>query len=237
MQHPTEHHSQNHSSNESPQHSQHQATIVTVDAVLLTLHNEELHVGLLRREAEPFAGHWALPGGFIHPQSDDSAKAAMARVLQDKAQLSQSYLEEYGTFSGPVRDPRGWSLSVVYFALSAQVQGQVQLFALNALPSLPFDHNTMVTKVVERVRSKASYSSLPVHLCPPEFTIPELHSVYEAVLGERLNIANFRRKLDDLDLLEAIPGQMRGGQRSRPSQLYRVSKRYRQALSVRERGI
>ncbi|MDR3368117.1 NrtR DNA-binding winged helix domain-containing protein [Rhodoferax sp.] len=211
--------------------------ILTVDAVLLTLVEAELHVALIRREAEPFAGHWGLPGGYIHEQEDDSAKAAIARVLQAKAGVESPYLEEYGTFSGPVRDPRGWSLTVVYFALAPVVSGQVQMFPVHALPNLPFDHTQIIAKVLERVRSKASYSSLPVHLCPPEFTIPELHAVYEVVMGEKLNIANFRRKLEDLQVLEEIPGCLRSGGRSRPSQVYRVSKKYRNALSVRERGL
>lgn len=211
--------------------------ILTVDAVLLTLLSSELHVALVRRDAEPFAGHWGLPGGYIHTQEDDCAKAAAARVLKAKAGVESPYLEEFGSFSGPFRDPRGWSLTVVYFALAPVVSGQVQLFPVDALPKLPFDHSQIIEKVLERVRSKASYSSLPVHLCPPEFTIPELHAVYEVVMGEKLNIANFRRKLEDLQVLEEIPGCLRSGGRSRPSQVYRVSKPYRNALSVRERGL
>jgi 8-oxo-dGTP diphosphatase len=161
----------------------------------------------------------------------------VARVLKAKAGVESPYLEEFGTFSGPFRDPRGWSLTVVYFALAPVVSGQVQLFAVDTLPKLPFDHTQIIENVLERVRSKASYSSLPVHLCPAEFTIPELHAVYEVIMGEKLNIANFRRKLEDLQVLEEIPGCLRSGGRSRPSQVYRVSKPYRTALSVRERGL
>jgi 8-oxo-dGTP diphosphatase len=211
--------------------------LLTVDAVLLTIVDAELCVALHRREAAPFAGHWALPGGFIHTQEDDSAKAAAARVLHDKTDVKSPYLEEFGTFSGPVRDPRGWSMTVVYFALVPVVSERVTLFAVNRLPSLPFDHSQIVAGVVERVRSKASYSSLPVHLCPAEFTIAELHAAYAVVLGEAINMANFRRKLADLDLLEAVPGALRSVGRSRPSQVYRVTKRFKDRLSVRERGL
>jgi 8-oxo-dGTP diphosphatase len=211
--------------------------ILTVDTVLLTIVDAELCVALHQRESSPFAGHWALPGGYIHTQTDDSAKAAAARVLRDKTGVNSPYLEEFGSFSGPVRDPRGWSLTVVYFALVPVVSAQVTLFPVSRLPSLPFDHGQIVAGVLERVRSKASYSSLPVHLCPAEFTIPELHAVYEIVQGESINMANFRRKLADLDLLEAIPGSTRSAGRSRPSQLYRVNKRFKNQLSVRGRGI
>ena len=211
--------------------------ILTVDVVLLSIVETDLCVALLQREAEPFAGHWALPGGFIHTQEDDSAKEAVARVLRKKTDVESPYLEEYGTFSGPVRDPRGWSLTVVYYALAPVVSPRIKLFPVSKLPSLPFDHTQIVSSVVERVRSKASYSSLPVHLCQQEFTIPELHAAYEVVLGESINMANFRRKLVDLDVLEEIPGAMRSAGRSRPSQVYRVKKRFKDKLSVRGRGL
>lgn len=211
--------------------------ILTVDAVLLTIVDAQLCVALHQRESAPFAGHWALPGGYIHTAEDDSAKAAAARVLREKTKVVSPYLEEFGSFSGPVRDPRGWSLTMVYFALVPVVSAQVTLMPVSRLPNLPFDHGQIVSGVLERVRSKASYSSLPVHLCPPEFTISELHAVYEVVLGEAINMANFRRKLADMNVLEAIPGALRGAGRSRPSQLYRVNKRYKDRLSVRGRGL
>lgn len=211
--------------------------ILTVDAVLLTIQESELCVALLMRENAPFAGRWALPGGFIHTEADDSAREAAARVLREKTDVQSPYLEEYGSFSGPARDPRGWSLSVVYYALAPLVSPHIKLCPVDKLPNLPFDHGQIVAAVVQRVRSKASYSSLPVHLCPAEFTIPELHAAYEVVLGEAINMANFRRKLADLDVLEAIPGALQSAGRSRPSQLYRVHKRFKDKLSVRERGL
>lgn len=213
--------------------------ILTVDVVLLTLAQGALHAALFKREAAPFQDQWALPGGYVHVGEDDSAKAAAARVLLQKTGINSLYLEEFGTASGPARDPRGWSLSVIYYALVpvAVLPAAVQLFPVAALPNLPFDHASIVAGVVARVRSKASYSSLPVHLCPPEFTISELHAVYEAVLGDRLNMANFRRKLEDLQVLEEIPGATRASGRNRPAQLYRVARRFRHTLSVRERGL
>ena len=211
--------------------------VLTVDVVLLTIQDSELCVALHLRESAPFAGHWALPGGFIHTDADDSAKAAAARVLLDKTGVVSPYLEEFGSFSGPVRDPRGWSLTVVYFALAPVVSPRIRLYPVGKLPSLPFDHTQIVAGVVERVRSKASYSSLPVHLCPPEFTIPELHAAYEVVLGEDINMANFRRKLADLDVLDHLEGEMRSAGRARPSQVYRVKRQFREKLSVRERGL
>lgn len=212
---------------------------LTIDVVLLTLVSGQLHVALFRRDNEPFKNALALPGGFIHEQEDQDAKAGAARVLKSKVGVVSPYLEEFGTRSGPARDPRGWSLTVVYYALlpASALSEELTLYPVDNLPRLAFDHSEIVQGVVERVRSKASYSSLPVFLCEEEFTIPELHAVYEAVLGEKMHAAGFRRKLDDLNVLEVIPGRTKVIGRNRPAQMFRVARPFLNKLSVRDRGL
>jgi 8-oxo-dGTP diphosphatase len=210
--------------------------------VLLTLRAEALHVVLLQREQEPFKGALALPGGYIHAAEDQGAEQAAARVLQAKTGIRSPYLEQLATFSGPGRDPRGWSLSVAHYALvpptvlPASGQG-VQVLPVERLPSLPFDHHRIIDLAVARVRTKSQYSSLPVYLCEGRFTLPQLQAVYEAVLGEPINKVSFRRKMDELGMLEPVEGEMESGRANRPAQMYRLKKQYRQALSWLERGI
>jgi 8-oxo-dGTP diphosphatase len=218
------------------------AILCTVDVVLLTLQHGRLQVALLRRERAPFADALALPGGYIHPQQDADAKASAARVLRDKAGLQSPYLEQLATFSGPVRDPRGWSVAVAYCALVppdvlTQSVGGITLVDVDALPPMPFDHRQIIDAAVQRVRSKSQYSSLPVHLCAEPFTLPQLQSVYEAVLEEPINKVSFRRKVEELAMLEAVPGALQKGGAHRPAQLYRVRDEYRQGLSMSARGL
>ena len=214
--------------------------ICTVDVVLLTLQQGALHVALLRRERAPFAGALALPGGYIHTGEDVDAQASAARVLREKAGLQSPYLEQLATFSGAVRDPRGWSLAVAYCALvppELLTTAPLTLVPVAELPALPFDHRAMVDAAVARVRSKSQYSSMPVHLCAEPFTLPQLQAVYEAVLGEPLNKVSFRRKVDELAMLEAVPGALHSGGAHRPAQLYRVRPAFRQRLSLSARGL
>src|SRR5262245_31930104 len=91
--------------------------ISTVDVVLLTLRAGQLHVALLRRDREPFKDILALPGGYVHADEDQDTLDAACRVLRDKTGIESPYLEQLATFSGAARDPRGWSLSVAYYAL------------------------------------------------------------------------------------------------------------------------
>ena len=214
--------------------------ICTVDVVLLTLRDAQLQVLLLKRDREPFGGALALPGGYVHADEDQGCEDAAQRVLLQKAGLQSPYLEQLASFSGPARDPRGWSVSVAYFALvpapEAGQPGQ-QWLPVDRLPQLPFDHGRIVATAVERVRNKSQYSSLPVHLCPEPFTLPQLHAIYEALLGEAINPVSFRRKMDELAILEAVPGAKRAEGAHRPAQLYRLKDEFRQTLRVVGRGL
>ena len=214
--------------------------ICTVDVVLLCLRGQTLHVALWRRDRAPFEGSPALPGGYIHQEEDTDALDAATRILREKTGIASPYLEQLGTFSGVARDPRGWSISIAYYALvpaelierePAMSSGLV-LQAVDSLKGLPFDHGEIVRAAVARVRSKSSYSSLPVYLCGERFTLPRLQAVYEVVLGEPINKVSFRRKMDELDILEPIEGALETGRANRPAQLYRLKRRFRHSLSV-----
>lgn len=216
--------------------------ICTVDVVLLTLTEGALHVALFKRRVDPFAGMPALPGGYIHTQEDQTAWDAAARVLKDKTGIVSPYLEQLATYSGAGRDPRGWSVSIVYYALvPAEIlemgHGDLFLAPVSRLPKLPFDHKSIVELAVSRVRTKSLYSSLPVYLCAEPLTLPRLQAVYEAVLGEPINKVSFRRKIDEMGMLEPIDGEMETRGAHRPAQLYRLRKEFKRVLSVVTRGI
>ena len=219
----------------------HPPVLVSVDTVVLTLQGDALQVVLVRRNQAPFEGVWALPGGYIHAQEDADAQGSAVRVLRDKVGIEGAYLEQLATFTGPARDPRGWSVAIAYCALipSAQlpVHADVRCVPVAALGQLPFDHRAIVDAALARVRNKSQYSSLPVHLCGATFTLPQLQQVYESILGEPLNKVSFRRKMDEMQLLEAVPGAMHSGGAHRPAQLYRVRAPFQQALALSARGL
>lgn len=219
------------------------AIICTVDLVLLTLQDGTLKVALLKRDHNPFAGILALPGGYIEPGRDADTQDAAIRVLRDKTGIVSPYLEQLATFSGRGRDPRGWSLSVTYYALVPPAvietagHPEVVMAAIDDLKGLPFDHQRIVEAAVERVRNKSTYSSLPVYLCGDTFTLPQLQSVYEALLGEAINKVSFRRKIEEFAILEPIEGALEKGKANRPAQLYRLKKPFQHKLSLTDRAL
>jgi ADP-ribose pyrophosphatase YjhB (NUDIX family) len=214
-----------------------QQPLVMVDTALFTILDERLCLLLARRREPPFEGVLALPGGFVHVEEDTDTAMAARRVIRGKLGIDAPYLEQLFTFSGPARDPRGWSISVAYYALiPAELLSQSQAaeaVAVEELPTLPFDHPQIVAKAIERLRGKATYSSLPAFLLPSEFTMTDLHRIYQQTIGTRLDQASFRHKILEQDIIEPIPNRFRGGAH-RPAQLYRLTSR---ALTPFERKI
>jgi len=201
--------------------------ILTVDVVLFTVRGGRLQVALQRRDRTPFKRRLALIGGYVHVDEDVDTASTAKRVLREKAGLSGIFLEQLMTFSGARRDPRGWSASVAYYALVPEtalapvLEQDMVITPVEEVASLPFDHETIVAEGVKRLQSKGAYSSLPAFLLPPEFTMPQLREIYETVMRTSLNDSAFRRKIEELQLIEPVSGAFSKAS-ARPAQLYRL---------------
>jgi 8-oxo-dGTP diphosphatase len=206
---------------------------VTVDLAVLTLRAGELHVLLVERGQEPFAGRWALPGGFLLPE--ESAETAARRELAEEtglADVTGLHLEQLRTYSEPDRDPRMRVVSVAFAALlpdPPEPQGGGDAAEARWVPydearGLAFDHDRILSDARDRVGAKLEYTCLATAFCPAEFTLGELRQVYETVWGTALDRPNFRRKvLATPGFVEPVPGAARlTGGRGKPAALYRA---------------
>jgi len=206
---------------------EHPRPALTVDIVIFTLRENRLQVLLIRRLNEPYAGSWALPGGFV--QIDESLEDAASRELNEETGITEAYLEQLYTYGDPQRDPRGRVVSVAYYALipaDAHVRaeggsdaGQARWFSVDELPTLSFDHNEIVAYALRRLRYKLEYTAVGFELLPGEFTLTEIQHTYEIILGETLDKRNFRRRMLESGIIE--PTQLKKGGEGRPARLYR----------------
>ncbi|QQS53158.1 MAG: NUDIX hydrolase [Candidatus Competibacteraceae bacterium] len=202
----------------------------TVDLVLFAIHDERLQVFLAQRVEPPCKGCWTLPGRFLDLRWDESIQACAARQLIEETGARARYLEQLKTYGSRDRDPRGWVVATVYFALVAsgplRLEGDreggrwVPVRGDGVGFDLAFDHAHILADAVERLRSKLEYTHIAVHLLPEEFTLPELQRTYEIILQQPLDKSSFRRRVAQADLLEPIAGKLRGGS-GRPARLYR----------------
>lgn len=133
---------------------------VTVDVVMVT-REERRRVLLIRRKHDPFAGTWAIPGGFV--DMDESLEDAARRELFEETGLRTGRLEQLHTFGDPGRDPRGRTISVVYLAVvnparlkpeAADDAAEVGWHSFLRPPPLAFDHAQILALARKRLRAE-----------------------------------------------------------------------------------
>jgi 8-oxo-dGTP diphosphatase len=181
---------------------------VTVDVVALALADRQLHVLLVQRRYEPFAGSWALPGGFV--DAGERLDEAAARELEEETGVEVPALEQLAAYGDPGRDPRRSTVTIAHLATLPELAGPAAaddaaaaewvpvtraLGKGRARMGLAFDHARIVGDAVARVAAGLEDGRYAFGLLPPTFTLAALRGVYEAVWQVPLDPANFRRKV------------------------------------------
>ncbi len=209
---------------------------VGVDNVIFSVDTTQnrLLVLLVMRGEEPFLGQWSLPGTLV--RRGESLEAAADRILAEKIQVKNLYLEQLYSFGGPGRDPRESIksygvryLSVSYFALVrfeaaeliATGVGGIAWYPVHSLPDLAFDHREILAYGERRLRNKLEYSPIAFDVLPEAFTLSDIYQLYTTILGADFSdYSNFRNRLLKLGfLVETGVKAVRGS--GRPASLYR----------------
>jgi 8-oxo-dGTP diphosphatase len=213
---------------------------LTVDCVVFGLDESDLKIILIQRDKDPFKGHWALPGGFVH--IDESLEEAALRELKEETGVENVFLEQLYTFGDVQRDPRGRVISVAYYALvnlrdhkikAATDARDAAWFSVDDIPKLPFDHKRIVEVALTRLRGKVRYEPIGFELLPEKFTLTELQRLYEKILEQDIDKRNFRKKILSMDLLKELD-EVQIDVAHRAARLYKFDeKKYRQ---LKEKG-
>lgn len=221
---------------------------VTVDLLILTVKGGKLQLLLSRREKAPYARRWALPGRFVGV--DESAETAAQILLNEMLPVTNAYLEQLYTFSDVNRDPRGRVISMAYLVIvpwerlkkqMEESESGFQDFTVRMdenglrlegsagdilVPSdLAFDHGRIIETGILRLRGKLDYTVIGFRFLenPKAFSLSELQTIYESVLGEKVDGSNFRRAIlmryeRSGQLVQTDQAEKKG--RGRPAVLY-----------------
>ncbi len=211
---------------------------VATDVLVFSVLKHKLHVLLVQIGSGPYQGKWAIPGGLV--QSNESLEEAAERVLSERAGVDGIYLEQLATFGAPKRDKRSRSISVAYFALvnmeefhpkASEYYADIAWHTVDHLPALAFDHKEIVTYGKQRLIGKLSYSNVAYALLPKEFTLTELQTLYESILGRPLDKRNFRKKIQEVRLVKET-GKVRRDGPSRPAKMYMFTDRQPKIVDI-----
>ena len=225
------------------------AFAVTVDIVVLTMAKGRLHVLLVQRGVDPFAGNWAIPGGFKRP-SETLDEAARRELDEETGVDGAAVLRQLGAYGDPGRDPRMNVVTVAYLAVIRDVgtpaastdAAAAALWpvedVLNGKVELAFDHEEILGDAVERVRNDLELTGSATAFLPPTFTLAELRNVYEEVWHMQFDAANFRKRVLAEDGWVVPTGKRArpGASGGKPAELYRAGRRWKQGSPLRRRA-
>lgn len=174
---------------------------VGVDCIIFSLQEGRLKVLLAPRGFEPAKGVPSLMGGFV--RREETISQAAARVLRELTGLDEVYMEQVGAFGELDRDPEERVVSIAYYALikpEAEIEHRLATHQavwtdIDALPQLYFDHKLMIESALRMLRRKISTEPVGFSLLPESFTLAQLQTLHEAILGETLDKRNFRRRI------------------------------------------
>lgn len=218
---------------------------VSIDCAIFGFHDGQLKVLLVKFFNTDL---WALPGGYIH--LDEDIDEAATRILEERTAVRDVYLEQFYIFGRRERvdksvqqkivkalsltlAPGHWItkrfVSVGYYALvdftkvtpTPDATADVcEWFGLNEMPALVFDHSYIVRKALMTLRLRLNDNLLGQNLLPETFTMQELQTLYETILGRKFQRANFQRKILGMGILERVDKKFSGRAHKAPY-LYR----------------
>ena len=204
---------------------------VSTDTVIFGFENNCIKVLLYKRAQNPFKGSWALPGGFLI--KGELIEQAARRILKDTTGVEDIYLEEVGVFDQLDRFPSWRVFTVGYFALvnprrydlisSGMFTLEAKWFKIDELPKLAWDHKHIIDKALEKLKVRVLNKPIGFELLSEKFTLPQLQTLYEVVLGKSFDKRNFRKKIMHMDILTKLNEKDRKGKK-RPADLYRFNK-------------
>ncbi len=220
---------------------------ISVDCVVFGFDSRQLNVLLVEREAiegdeEP--GKMKLPGSPITDTEDLNHSAY--RILREHTGLDRLYLRQFAVFSAldrlrPASDLY-WlrktsgifverMISVAYYSL-IKITDTADFPLLKGshwvniddIPQLTFDHNEIVQKAVEHLRQEMVTEPIGFELLPMQFTISQLQTLQEVLLGQPIDNRNFRKKISKLKYIIPL-GEREKGVNHKPAQFYRFDKK------------
>jgi 8-oxo-dGTP diphosphatase len=181
---------------------------LSIDCLIFGFKNAELFVLLVKHDTGPTKGQWALPGSWI--KYNEGIDEAANRILTSQTAVGNIFLEQFRTFGNLERFPQRRVITLCYYALvniekfelkPGATVSEVVWFNVQDVPNMAFDHNSIFQECLDFLKHRVQHEPIGFNLLPPKFTLLQLLELYEAILNQKLDKSNFRKKFLKMNLL------------------------------------
>lgn len=194
---------------------------------IFTIENGNFKILLFKKENDPYKGYWTLPSSIV--EKDQSIEDSITNLVIEKVGLSNLWLEQNYTYGSVDRSYDNRVVSINYIGLIDFITIDLKMqnnniekewFKITELPKLAYDHEKIIEKSINSLKTKIKNISILKILFPSDFTLPEIQKVYEDLLEIKMDRRNFRKKLIEQEIIEET-GEFNDGGTGRPAKLYR----------------
>lgn len=230
---------------------------VSLDCAIFGYHERQLKLLLIKHR---LIDGWCLPGGYIKRTETlvqaanrnvkertgvDNLFLQQFKTFGDpnRARLNEFDAEKWFEITGVKIDRNNWlidqTISIGFYAITdfskTELRKDMMIedcawFDLDNLPKLEFDHDEMVKEALHTIRIQLYHYPIGYNMLPEKFTLSEIHALYETLLGKKLDISNFPKKLIALGLLKKLDEKRSIGAHRSPHLYMFDREKYAQAL-------
>ncbi len=181
---------------------------LSIDCIIFGFKDAELYILLVKHGTGVSKGKWALPGSWI--KYNESLDAAASRILFSQTNLNDIYLEQFRSFGDINRYPDKRVITIAYYALvniekvslqAGPTEEDLAWVKVKETPRMVYDHNSILEECLIYLRHKIKHEPIGFNLLPPKFSLLQLLELYEAILDQKLEKSNFRKKFLKMNLL------------------------------------
>lgn len=204
---------------------------IAIDCIALRFNraSNSIEILLVKRNNEPYLGHWALPGGFVKTTEEFIDTAI--KVLKKETSIYDKDMKQLKAYSLTDSNDKNRIISIAFFSFislgltnSHLGDHDCEWHDVNDLPKLPFDHTKKVKDLMSFLRLNISTQPIVYRLLQKKFTLNEVQRVHECILGKNFDNRNFRKKLKNLTYLKSS-GDMEKNVSHRPGILYQFNEK------------
>jgi 8-oxo-dGTP diphosphatase len=200
---------------------------ISVDCVIFGFDENELKVLLIKCDLKKFEGMWSLLGDLV--TNNEDIEDAAYRILRERTGIDDLYLEQVKSFGDVSRHPAARVITITYCSLlnvqhhKISIQdNELHWHKISGIKEMAFDHKKILDVCYEWLQKRIQEHPLGFSLLPKKFSLRELQNLYEAILSEKLDRRNFRKKFFTMDLL-IDTGEYEVDVPHRPGKLYRFN--------------
>lgn len=200
---------------------------ISVDCVIFGFDENELKVLLIKCDLKKYEGMWSLLGDLV--TSHEDIEEAAYRILRERTGIDDLYLEQVKSFGEVGRHPAARVITITYCSLINIQHHKISIsdnelhwHKLPSIKEMAFDHKKILDVCYEWLQKRIQEHPLGFSLLPKKFSLRELQNLYEAILDEKLDRRNFRKKFVSMDLL-IDTGEYEADVPHRPGKLYRFN--------------